>query len=123
MPVSGVSGALSTSIYFVSLFLLLATLIPPTRAAYDDADLAAARHLAGALAQQIDDLSPGMTSALKFGSSPGVSTSVLLSGRNVTATVGGSSATAGVVWQLPTSLLSADDTYVVSLDGGALEVA
>jgi len=123
MPVSGLSGVLSTSVYFASMLLLLGILIPPVRTAYGDADLAAARHLAESIAGQIDALSPGMTTVLKFGSFPGVVTSVALSGKSVTATVDGSSAVEPVIWTLPSSVLSADRGYVVELKGGSLGFA
>ena len=123
MPASSVSGALSTSVYFVSLFLLLGVLVPPVRTVYQDADLSAARHLAEGIAAQIDNLSPGMTSILRFDSFPGVSTSVALSGASVTVAVDGSSVSQRVTWQLPDTALSADREYVVTLDGGELEIA
>lgn len=123
MPVSSVSGALSTSIYFASLFLLLGLLLSPTRATYADASAASARHLAGALAEQIDDLSPGMSSIIEFGSSPGVKTSVTLSGMNVTVDVGGTSATARTVWLLQESSLSSGRSYEVTLAGDEVSVA
>ncbi len=123
MPVSSLSGALSTSVYFASMLLLLGILIPPVRTAYGDADLAAAKHLAESIAGQIDALSPGMTTVLRFGSFPGVDISVALSGRSVTATVDGSSAREDVIWTLPGSVLSSDRGYVVELEGGSLEFA
>jgi hypothetical protein len=123
MPASSISGALSTSVYFIAMFLLLGMLVPPIRAAYQDSDLAAAGHLAEGTAEQIDDLSPGMTSVLEFGSFPGVTTSVVLSGDAVTATVGGASASAPVVCLLPGSVLSADVAYTVVLEGGDLRLA
>jgi hypothetical protein len=123
MPVSSLSGALSTSVYFASMLLLLGVLIPPVRTAYGDADLAASRHLAASIAGQIDDLSPGMTSVLKFSSFPGVAESVALSGFSVTATVDGISASDAVTWAVPTLDLSADHAYVVEISGGALELA
>ena len=123
MPVSSVSGAVSTSVYFVSLFLLLGVLIPPVKAAFHDADAAAATHLAEGISQQIDALSPGMMTTLKFGSFPGVTCSVVLSGANVTATVDGVSASQRVSWQLPSIALSADRGYVLALDGAVLSVA
>jgi hypothetical protein len=123
MPVSSISGTLSTSVYFVSMFLLLGVLIPPVKAAFHDADLAAATHLAEGISEQIDALSPGMTTVLKFGSFPGVATSVALSGTNVSATVDGVSASERVVWQLPSLVLSADRGYVVALNGGVVGVA
>jgi hypothetical protein len=115
MPVSSVSGALSTSIYFASLFLLLGVLLPPTRSAYDDACAESARHLAGSIADQIDELSPGMTSALQFGSFPGAATTVTLAGVNVTVDVGGASATVSTVWQLQRASLSPGRSYEVTL--------
>lgn len=123
MPVSSLSGVLSTTVYFASMLLLLGILVPPVRTAYGDADLSAARHLAESIAGQIDTLSPGMTTVLKFGSFPGVATSVALSGRSVRATVDGSSAIEPVIWTLPSSVLSADRGYVVELKGGSLGFA
>ena len=43
MPVSSLSGALSTSIYFAAMLLLLGVLIPPVRTAYGDARPAASQ--------------------------------------------------------------------------------
>ncbi|MDA4114326.1 MAG: hypothetical protein OK474_09790 [Thaumarchaeota archaeon] len=123
MPVSSVSGTLSTSVYFVSLFLLLGVLIPPVKTAFHDADLAAATHLAEGISEQIDALSPGMTTVLKFGSFPGVSASVALSGTNVSASVDGVSASETVVWQLPSLVLSVDQGYAVALKGGVVLLA
>jgi len=123
MPVSSLSGVLSTTVDFASMLLLLGILVPPVRTAYGDADLSAARHLAESIAGQIDTLSPGMTTVLKFGSFPGVATSVALSGRSVRATVDGSSAIEPVIWTLPSSVLSADRGYVVELKGGSLGFA
>jgi hypothetical protein len=123
MPVSGVSGTVSTSVYFVSMLLLLGILVPATKGAYGDATSRSASQLAGALADQIDALSPGMTSEISFSSFPGVSASVVLSGRSVTATVDGSSASAPVALELPTTTLTPDTRYVVSVRGGALVVA
>ncbi len=123
MPVSSLSGALSTAVYFASMLLLLGVMVPPVRTASGDADLAAARHLAVSIAGQIDGLSPGMTSVLKFSSFPGVSASVALSGFSVTATVDGVSASDAVTWAVPTLALSADHGYVVQVAGGALVLA
>jgi hypothetical protein len=124
MPVSSVSGTLSTSVYFISMFLLLGILVPPVRTAFHDADFAAATHLAEGISGQIDALSPGMTTVLKFGSFPGVSTSVALSGTEVVATVDGVSASESVVWQqLPSLVLSADYDYEVTLNGGVVRRA
>ena len=123
MPVSSVSGALSTSVYFVALFLLLGALIPPVKAAFHDADSAAAVHLAQGISEQIDALSPGMTTTMKFSSFPGVTSSVVLSGTNVTATVDGVSASERVDWRLPSISLSTDMGYELTLDGDVVSVA
>lgn len=124
MPVSSVSGVVSTSTYVVSMALLLALLAPSLRAASSGADAAAAAHLSQAIASQIDDLSPGMSTTLRFGSSPGAPASVTLSGSSVTATVGGQSSTRAVAWALPDSVLSSGRDYVVSLNGaGVVELA
>jgi hypothetical protein len=123
MPVSSLSGALSTAVYFASMFLLLGILIPPVKTVYEDADMAAARHIAEGIAGQIDALSPGMSSVVWFASVPGSSASVVLSGGSVTATVGGESASEPVRWGLPGVSLSTDLDYEVTLNGGALEVA
>jgi type II secretory pathway pseudopilin PulG len=114
----------SNSTYIVSMALLLALLAPTLRAASSSADASAAAHLSGGIAEQIDDLSPGMSTALSFDSSLGAVASVTLSGSTVTATVGGQSATRTVTWLLPTSVLSSGHEYVVSLDGaGVVELA
>jgi hypothetical protein len=123
MPVSSITGSLSTAIYFASLLLLLGVLIPPVRASFHDADLAAATHLDQGIAEQIDALSPGMTTVLKFGSFPGVATSVVLSGKNVTVTVDGVSASEVVAWALPSLTLSTDTGYVVTLAAGEVTLA
>jgi hypothetical protein len=123
MPVSSVSGAISTSVYFTSLFLLLGFTLVPVRAACQEADLSAARNLAAGLAGQIDDLSPGMTTVLRFASLPGVPASVALSGASIVVSVGGESVRESVVWPMPDLNLSSDRAYVVSLDGGAIDVA
>ena len=123
MPTTSVSGALSTSIYFVSMFLLLGLLIPPTRGAYEDGNVAAARHLAEGIAGQIDEMSPGMTSVLRFSSFPGVAQSVSLSGHSVTATVGGFSASSPVIWALHESRLFPDRSYEIEIVGGELQIA
>jgi hypothetical protein len=123
MPVSSVSGTLSTSVYFVSLFLLLGVMIPSVKTAFHDADLVAATHLAEGVSEQIDALSPGMTTIIRFGSFPGVSTSVTLSGTNVSASVDGVSASERVVWRLPSLVLSADHGYAVALDGVVVSLA
>jgi hypothetical protein len=123
MPVSSVTGSISTAVYFASLFLLLGVLIPPVKTSFHDADLAAATHLAQSIGEEIDALSPGMTTVLKYGSFPGVATSVVLSGNNVTATVDGVSASEEVAWALPSLTLSADTGYDVTVEGGAITVA
>ncbi len=123
MPVTSLSGALSTAVYFASMFLLLGILVPPVRSVYGDADLAAARHLAGGIAGQIDALSPGMESLVSFDSLPGVSVSVTLSGSSVIATVGGESASESVNWGLPGVALSAGQDYEVTLNGGVVVLA
>jgi hypothetical protein len=115
MPVNSLSGSLSTSVYFASMFLLLFVIAAPVGTAFRDANQRAAQELASGIATQIDDLSPGMQSSLILRSSPGISVSVSLSGSSVTAVVDGQSASAQVRWDIAQSTLVGGRIYTVAL--------
>jgi len=119
MPVSSLSGSLSTGVYFASMFLLLFVLANPVRIAFHDADLRAAQQIASGVATQLDDLSPGMESSLSLQTSPGVSVSVRLAGPNVTAVVDGVSASADVRWTIPDITLATGHDYTVTIEAVA----
>jgi hypothetical protein len=123
MPTSSVSGMLSTSVYFAAIFLLMAVVMGPAANLYRGASLEAAGHLAQGIAAQIDDLSPGMRTAIEFGSYPGMEVSVSFSGASVTATVNGFSATQEVAWQLDTYTLGPGEDYQALLRGGVVALA
>jgi hypothetical protein len=122
MPVSSVSGLISTSAYFAAVLLLMVVLIAPAGDAYHDASERAASVLAGGIAQQIDALSPGMKTDLEIGSFPGITVSVTFSASVVTATVDGASATQSVLWTLPPASLSPGHQYTLGLNGGLVIV-
>jgi hypothetical protein len=111
---------LSTSFYFAAVFLLMAVVMGPAVNLYRGASLEAAGHLAQGIAAQIDDLSPGMKTAVEFGSYPGMDVSVSFSGATVTATVNGFSATQKVTWQLDAYRLEPGEDYQVLLSGGGV---
>ena len=119
MPVSGVSGSLSTGVYFTAMFLLLFALTPPVRAAYEDANLRAAQQIASGLGAQIDGLAPGMVSRLSFQSSPGEAVTVKIDGESVTATVNGVSSAFTVRWNMGSADLAAGSVYDVSIRADA----
>jgi len=123
MPISSVSGILSTSVYFVAVFLLMLVVMVPAADLYRGASQLAAGQLARGLADQVDALSPGMKTAIEFGSLPGMDVAVYLSGTNVTATVNGFSATQEAAWQLATASLSPGEEYVATLNGGVVTLA
>jgi hypothetical protein len=123
MPTSSVSGVLSTSVYFVAVFLLMLVVMVPSADLYRGSSQEAAGQLAHGLATQVDALSPGMRTAIEFGSTPGMDVSVHLSGTNVTATVNGFSATQQAAWQLATASLSPGEEYVLTLSGGVVTLA
>jgi hypothetical protein len=123
MPTSSISGIVSTSVYFAAVLLLMVAVMAPAVTLYRGSSLEAAARLAHGIAAQIDDLSPGMRSAIEFGSYPGMEVAVTLSGANVTATVNGLSATQAVNKQLVTSTLMPGEVYEVVLAGGVVTVA
>jgi hypothetical protein len=123
MPTSSVSGIISTSVYFAAVLLLMAAVMAPAVTLYRDASLEAAGRLAHGIAAQVDDLSPGMKSAIEFGSYPGMDVAVTFSGANVTATVNGLSATQAVNKQLTTARLAPGEVYEILLVGSVVNIA
>lgn len=122
MPASAVSGIFTTSIYFISLLMLLALLLNPVIAAYRLASLQAATHLASGVATELNDLTPGMTTSVEFDSYPGTSEQVSLSGTLVTAEVNGQTATAELGVPAANSTLLPGTLYEVYLSGGVAQV-
>ena len=116
MPVTSLSGSLSTAVYFASMFLLLFALAGPVRAAFEDSSLRSSQQIASGVATQLDDLCPGMASSLSIQSSPGVSVSVHLAGSNVIVFVDGASAHAQVRWDMPDVTLSPGHDYTVDVE-------
>jgi hypothetical protein len=123
MPVSSVSGMLSTSFYFVAVLLLMVVIMGPALSVYSGASLEAAGRIDRAVAVQVDDLAPGMRTVVEFGSYPGMVVSVKFSGDNVTSTVNGFSATESVGWQLATCTLGPGERYEFQLSGGVVTLA
>lgn len=115
MPVSSLSGSLSTSVYFASLFLLLFVLSGPVGGAYADANQRAAQQVAAGVAAQINRLAPGMETELVLRSAPGVSTTVDIDGTTLTAVVDGHSASAELDWSLGRTTLTSGTGYVVTI--------
>lgn len=122
MPASSVSGLLSTSVYFISMLLLLALLVGPAANLYTGASLQAAKHLADGIAAEVNDLVPGMTTKVGFDPSLGTRESVSLSGTLVTATVNGQSAAAALDWPAVNASLVAGTPYIVYLADGVVQV-
>jgi len=122
MPVSSVSGLLSTSVYFGALFLLMVVVMVPGLSLYSDASQTAARTLATGVADQVDAMSPGMTTDIEFGSFPATWVAVFFSGTTVAASVNGFTSTAQVVWPLSASRLVPGQHYLLTIEGGTVAV-
>lgn len=123
MPVSSISGVISTSAYFTAVFLLMLVVMSPVASLYKAASLESAGTLAGGIATQVDDLSPGMVTSIEFGSYPGTGASVSFAGTDVTATVNGYSSSVAVDLPLSTCSLHPGVRYSVSLVNGVVAVA
>ena len=122
MPASSVSGLLSTSAYFIAVLLLMVAVMSPVASLYRDASTDSAGALARGVADQIDAMSPGMTTEMDLASYPGTSASVVLSGSTVTATVNGFSSTQTVNWPLATASLESGHQYDLVMSGGVVTV-
>ncbi len=122
MPVSSVSGLLSTSSYFIAVLLLMVVVMSPVAEIYRGASTDSAAALARGVAGQIDSMSPGMTTELEFSSYPGTSVSVTLSGSSVIATVNGFSSTHTVTWPLGTAILQPGRQYDLVVSAGVITI-
>jgi len=123
MPVSSFSGLFSTSVYFGALFLLMMVLMLPGLNLYRDAGQTAARALATGVADQVDAMSPGITTDIEFGQFPATSAQVTFSGTTVSASVDGFTSNVRVVWPLSDSRLIPGHHYELTMQGGVVSVS
>jgi hypothetical protein len=123
MPVSTLSAALSTSIYTISLLLLLGILVYPVHDVFDSSRQRAADVIVRGLAAELNSLAPGMTSRLEVAPVPGTSISIGFAGKTVSVTVDGAASSEPVRWMLPQAALAPGRWYTVSLRDGLVDLA
>ena len=123
MPTVAVSSQISEAVYFVAIIGLAVLLARPVYLVYSGAQERSAEVLAAGMAEMVDSMRPGTSTALDLEAYPGVAISVALEGSTLTAHVGGYSSEAAVRWALPEVTLHTGDEYNLTLVGDGVEIA
>jgi len=123
VPTVAVSSQLTEAVYMVSIIGLTVLLARPVYLVYTASQERGAEAVAAGLRTMIDSMSPGTTVVTRIESYPGVQLSVSLQGTTVAASLGKSTATAQVSWDVPHMTLSPGEDYNFTLEGGVLRVA
>ncbi len=122
MPTVSLSSRLSDAVYLVAILGLSILLARPVYTVFYASQERGAETVCSGLAVMIDSMSPGTVVTARLESYPAVDLSVGLSGRTLTAHLGGSSSSSRVVWDLQTATLTPGKTYVFTLSGGEVSV-